>query len=168
MQLPHRKVDSGLGDAVWHHGHRRIRFQLTVRAHARGDGEEFRVAGLFEEGLRGTEEEDGAECVDDERVEEVLFRCRCRGTVAAENARIGDDDVEVGNVVGRLKRRDGGLCGLRDGGVVWEDDEFTVFAFREGGEGLRSRMAGVPDKGNGGGRGAGKVDGQEGFADAPV
>lgn len=118
--------------------------------------------------MRGAEEEDGAERVDDERVEEVLLRSSRGRAMAPEDARIGDDDIEVGDVVGRLQSRDGGLCGLRDGGVVLEDDEFTVLAFREGREGLRGGMVRVPDKGNGCGRGAGKVEGQERFPDALV
>ena len=107
MQFSRRKVDRSLRDTIRHHRHRRVLFQLTIRAHDRGDGEKFGVAGFLEEGLRGAEEEDRAQSVDYKGVEEFVLRGGERRAVATKDTRVGDNDVEMGDVVLGLEHGDG-------------------------------------------------------------
>jgi hypothetical protein len=113
VQFSHREINSSFRDTVRHHRHRCVFFQLAIRTHGRGDGEKFGVARLLEEGLRGAEEEDRAQSVDYKGVEVFILRGRGRGAVAAEDTRVGDDDVEMGDVVLGLEGGDGRLGQLR-------------------------------------------------------
>ena len=136
-QLPHREVDSRLGDTIPHHRHRGVSFQLPVEAHLRGDGQELGVAGLLKEVLHGAEEEDCAEDVGQGGIEEVLLGGPSRWSVVAEDAGIYDHHVEVADVVGKIggsRWRIGRIKGIE--ASYWTTMSFAASAGGQGGEGI--------------------------------
>lgn len=76
----------------------------------RGGKDEFGVGGFLKEGEAGLEEDDGAESVDFKVGAEGVEGDFAAGGGGGEDAGVGDDDVEVGDVVLLLEGLDGLGC----------------------------------------------------------
>lgn len=146
MQLAHREIDTSLRNAVRHERHALKSLELAIRAQPRADGEELRARRLLQQGEHGGEEQDRGDGVDREVGDQVGLGDGGAGPVEGEDARVGDDDVEVGHRMGGLEGRDGRLGGFRVACVVGEDDELAAPGGGEGGEGLGRGVLGVADE----------------------
>lgn len=95
----------------------------------RGGEDEFGVGGVLEEGEAGLEEDDGAESVDFEVGSEGVHGDFAAGSCDCEDAGVGDDDVEVGDVVDLLEGVDGLGCVAFAGCVELYEEDGAVGSF---------------------------------------
>lgn len=123
-----------------------------VRRHPR----KSRIGGFLEERGEGAEDSEGSVDVDVDGLVDG-FRGEVDGFVPdAEDAGLGEDDVDVGNVVLCLEFLDD-VVGVGGGGVLkLHDDEAGARGFGEGVNVVDAGMGGVTDAGDDDGVGAGE------------
>ncbi len=166
VDVANQEVERSLGCTVRRDGVRDV-LGGADGADDRRDGHELGVVALLEERKNGLEETDDAGGVDVDVLEEVsgvqLGDADERRDL--EDARVGDDDIELGDPLGD-QALDSGL-GVRVGGALdLDDDQLAARSLGQVVELLRLGRCRVADRGDDGGVRARQVLGDEALADA--
>ena len=137
------------------------------------DGYEFRIRRLQQEGAHGAEELHDGHDVDAVVVQHILWLRVLHFRQGGGHGGVGDDDVDLVDVVGFAKGRGLGFAGEDDGSSASVESLTSVVRIRllggargQGGQGLAGAGCGVPDRGDDGVGGAGEVVGYQTAADA--